>query len=93
MTIRKIVIRLLCAGVTAGIKHTEPLRVRNQFGKGMHLHLLHHLVAMCFHGALGRSQLMGDLLVDLATDDQIETCRSRGVRVATSPRKELSSFR
>ena len=56
----------------AGIKHTEPLRDRNQFGEGMHLHLLHHLVAMCFHGALGRSQLMGDLLVDLAADDQIE---------------------
>src|SRR6266478_7351644 len=27
---------------------------------------------MSFHGALGCSQFMGDLLVDLATDDQIE---------------------
>src|SRR5689334_1219631 len=63
-----------CLGteITLGVEHAEPLRVRDKFGKGVHLHLLHHLVAMRFDGALGRSQLMGDLLVDLAANDQTE---------------------
>ena len=76
-----------------GIKHAEPLRVRNQFGKGIHLHLLHHLVAMCFHGALGRSQLMGDLLVDLAADDQIENLSLARRQGRNKPAKGIESFR
>src|SRR5829696_7654697 len=60
------------SGIAARIQHAKPFRVRNQFGERMNLHLLHHLVAMRFHRSLGRSQLKSDLLVDLATDDQIK---------------------
>src|SRR5438309_2290130 len=58
--------------IAVRIQHAKPFRIRNQFGERMNLHLRHHLVAMCFYGALGRSQLKSDLLVDLAADDQIE---------------------
>ena len=54
------------------IKYSKPLCVRNQLSERVHLHLLHHPVAMCFHGALGCSQLISDLLVDLSADDQTE---------------------
>jgi hypothetical protein len=36
----------------------------------LNLQLLHHHVAVSFDGAFRRTQQMGDLLVQLAADDQ-----------------------
>src|SRR6185436_15893765 len=80
---------VLGAEIASWIKHTEPLRVCNQFGKRSHLHLLHHLVAMRLHGALGCSQFMGDLLVDLAADDQIENLSFPGRQGRYKPAKGI----
>src|SRR4029078_5195271 len=55
-----------------GMENPEPLGDRNQFCERVHLHLLHHLVAMRLHGTLGRAQLKSGLLVDLAAHDEVE---------------------
>src|SRR5262249_58911545 len=48
--------------------------------------LLHHLVPVSLDGALGRSQLQRNLLVDLALDDKLEDlmfARRQGVNLGT----------
>jgi len=58
------------AGETA--QHAEPFRNGNQLCKGLNAHLLHHLVPVSLDGAFRRSQLLRDLLVDLALHDELE---------------------
>ena len=53
-------------------QQAEPLRHRDQLCQRLHLHLLHDLLAMRLDGALGRSELMGDLLVQSAAYDKAE---------------------
>src|SRR5216110_651152 len=53
-------------------EHAEALRDRDQFCQRLHFHLLHYLMAMRLDGTLGRSQFMGDLLVELAAHDETE---------------------
>jgi hypothetical protein len=54
------------------VQNADPLGQRNKLGQGPNLHLLHHLVAMGLDGPFGRSQRAGDLLVEIAANDQFE---------------------
>ncbi|MET4520118.1 hypothetical protein ABIB81_009477 [Bradyrhizobium sp. I1.7.5] len=53
-------------------QNADPLGQRNKLGQALSLHLLHHPVAMGLDGPLGRSQRVGDLLVEFAANDQFE---------------------
>src|SRR5437667_5461459 len=53
-------------------EQAEALRDRDQFCQRLHFHLLHYLMAMRLDGTLGRSQFMGDLLVELTAHDETE---------------------
>jgi hypothetical protein len=50
----------------------ELLGDQYQFGQRLNLKLLHHVVAMGLDRPLGRTQFVGDLLVELAAHDQGE---------------------
>ena len=53
-------------------QYTDPFGKGDKFSQRLNLHLLHHPVAVCLDGALGRAELMGDMLVCLAANDKLE---------------------
>src|SRR5439155_3837798 len=65
-----------CSSRLSGIRqisqNSGPLGKGDQFGKGPHLELFHHSVAMRLDRALGRAQYAGNLLVGLAANDEFE---------------------
>src|SRR5712691_2640167 len=53
-------------------QHAEPLGNRDRLGNRLDLELLHHRVAVRLDGALRGAEREGDLLVQLAADDEHE---------------------
>src|SRR3954451_14590223 len=53
-------------------EEAEALRNRHELRQRSYLCLLHHLVAVRLDGSFRRPQLMRDLLVDLASNDEVE---------------------
>ena len=50
----------------------DPLGKGHKLRQGFDLHLLHHIVAMGFHGSFGTAYRPSDLLVVIAANDKLE---------------------
>jgi hypothetical protein len=53
-------------------QNADPFGEGNKFRQGLDLDLLHHPMAMSLNGTLGHAELMGDALVCLASNDEVE---------------------
>ena len=62
-----------CLDCLSGSRHNaDPLGKGHKLRQGSDLHLLHHLVAMGFHGTFGTAYRAGDPLVGVAANDKFE---------------------